>query len=135
MATIYSNGTITHVIPNEPGLPTAHGIDVFLARPPHAIIEPDANDPAQRRVPFNIFNYQRSIWILNHPDAVNVITDSDETDTDDDVSKYTHYGIKNSTNTHTLSLLPAVFRLKEKDKDMKTKTKTEIKTLIKNIFF
>ena len=90
MATNYNaNGTITHIIPNEPGLPTAHGIDVFLAQPAHAVIEPDANDPAQRRVPFNIFNYQRQMWILNHPDAISVITDSDETDTDDDVSIYT----------------------------------------------
>ena len=90
MATNYNaDGTITHIIPNEPGLPRAQGIDVFIARPSHAIIEPDANDPAQRRVPFNIFEYQRQLWILNHPDAISVITDSDETDTDDDVSKNT----------------------------------------------
>ena len=89
MATNYGNGRITHIIPNEPGLPRAQGIDVFVAQPAHAIIEPDTDDPAQRRVPFNIFNYQRSIWILTHPDAINVITDSDETDTDDDESKNT----------------------------------------------
>jgi hypothetical protein len=85
-----TNGRITHIIPNEPGLPRAQGIDVFVAQPAHAVIEPDTDDPAQRRVPFNIFQYQRQIWILSHPDAISVITDSDETDTDDDVSTYTH---------------------------------------------
>ena len=89
MATNYANGTITHIIPNEPGLPRAQGIDTFYARPANNIIEPYPNDPVQRRMPFDIFQYQRQLWILNNPEAVSVITDSHETDTDDDVSKYT----------------------------------------------
>ena len=89
MATNYSSGTVTHIIPNEPGLPRAQGIDTFYVLPAQAIIEPDANDPVQWHVPFKIFQYHRQQWILNNPEAINVITDSDETDTDDDVSKYT----------------------------------------------
>ena len=79
-----------NIIPNEAGLRSATGVDTFYVLPAQAIIEPHPNDPVQRRVPFNIFHYHRQQWILNHPDAINVITDSDETDTDDDVSKYTH---------------------------------------------
>ena len=89
MATNSANGTITHIIPNEPGLPRAQGIDTFYVLPAQAIIEPDANHPVQRRVPFNNFQYHRQQWILNNPDAINVIKHSDATDTDDDVSKYT----------------------------------------------
>ena len=68
MATNYNaNGTIKHIIPNEPGLPRATGIDTFYVLPAQAIIEPDPNDPVQQRVPFNIFQYHRQQWILNNP--------------------------------------------------------------------
>ena len=86
MATNY-NTNITHIIPNEPGLPNATDIDTFYALPARAIIQPDANDPLQRRVPFNIFRYHLQQHFLNNPMAINIITDSDETETDDDVSK------------------------------------------------
>ena len=79
----------THIIPNEHGLPSATGIDTFYILPPHAIIEPDANDPVQRQEPFNIFQYYHHQLLFNNPLPVSVVTDSDEMETDDDVSKYT----------------------------------------------
>ena len=80
----YPSGGIPHIIPNAHGLPTAVIGDNYYAVPRRAIVMPDPDNPVQRRPITNFWRFAtQPVSITN---SISVVTNSDETDTNADVS-------------------------------------------------